>query len=257
MAPVAPDPTIRRQVMHAARALLTDDPGTPVDRIVRAAGVSRATFYRHFGSRANLLASVEHEPRPGARQRILAAAQDMLVRQSLGDLSMDQLARAAAVSRGTLYRLFPGKPALLRGLIEAYGPFDAIRRVVREHPSEPPEVVLPVVAREIAGVAASGDRLGVMRAVFHESILASASTLAGVRPALASVIAELGGYLEAQMAAGRIRRMPPLLALQALIGPIFFHLMTRPVIDEILPLPLPVPEAVDALVAVSLQGLRP
>src|SRR5690349_18422614 len=110
MAPVAADPTIRRQVMSAARTVLRDDPGAPVDRITRRAGVSRATFYRHFGSRANLLASVEHEPRPAARQRVLAAAQDMLVRRTLAELSMDELARAASVSRGTLYRLVPGKP---------------------------------------------------------------------------------------------------------------------------------------------------
>jgi AcrR family transcriptional regulator len=255
MAPVAADPTIRRLVMRAASELLTDDPSTPVDRIVSAAGVSRATFYRHFGSRANLLASVEREPRPAARERILVAAQDMLVRQSLGDLSMDQLARAAGVSRGTLYRLFPGKPALLRGLIEAYGPFDAIRRVLREHGDESPDVVLPLVAREIAGVA--GDRLGLMRTVFLETTVASASTLAGVGPLFVSVIGEFAGYLERQMSAGRLRRMPPVLALHAVIGPIFFHLMTRSVVDEIMPRQLPVPAAIDELIAVALRGLDP
>ena len=44
---------------------------------------------------------------------------------SLAELSMDELAKAADVSRGTLYRIVPGKAALLQGLIEAYSPFEA------------------------------------------------------------------------------------------------------------------------------------
>jgi len=117
---VAADPTIRRQVVSAAREELAANPEASVERIARRAGVSRATFYRHFGSRAAMLETVTHSPRPPARTRILVAAQEMLVRSSLGALSMDDLARAADVSRGTLYRIFPGKAALMEGLIEAY-----------------------------------------------------------------------------------------------------------------------------------------
>jgi hypothetical protein len=58
------------------------------------------------------------------------------------------------------------------------------------------------------------------------------------------------------MALGRVRRMHPVLALQSFIGPIFFHLMTRPVIDEVIALPMDPALAVDDLVAVALAGLR-
>ena len=151
MAPVAVDPTIRRQVVAAAREELAADPEAPVGRIARRAGVSRATFYRHFGSRTALLDDIAHTPRPDARTRILVAAQEMLVRSSLNDISMDGLARAADVSRGTLYRIFPGKAALLHGLIEEYSPFDAIRAIVAAHHDAPPDVVLPLIARNDRG----------------------------------------------------------------------------------------------------------
>ena len=62
MPALAADPTIRRQVMSAAREVLAEDAGAPVAVIADRAGVSRATFYRHFGSRASLLA----ERRAGA-----------------------------------------------------------------------------------------------------------------------------------------------------------------------------------------------
>jgi AcrR family transcriptional regulator len=255
MPALAADPTIRRQVMAAARELLDEDAAAPVARIARAAGVSRATFYRHFGSRASLLASVSQAPRPDARTRILGAAEEMLVKTSLAELSMDQLARAAGVSRGTLYRIFPGKPAVMQGLVAAYSPFEAIRGILAEHGADPPDVFFPLVARAVVGTA--GEHLGLMRAIFHEAMLGSEAAVAGIRPQLETLLSTLARYVAGQMAAGRIRPMHPLLALQAFIGPIFFHLLTRPLADEIVGLPMDASDAVDALVAAALGGLQP
>jgi AcrR family transcriptional regulator len=250
---LAADPTIRRQVMSAAREILTEDAAAPVSVIADRAGVSRATFYRHFGSRASLLESVALEPRPAARERILVAAKDMLVPTSLAELSMDDLAKAADVSRGTLYRIVPGKAALLEGLIEAYSPFEAIRSIVETHHDDPAEVVLPLIGRTIVGVA--GERLGLMRAIFHEITSGSLPALEGMRPLFLQTLGVLADYIAGQMAAGRIRRMHPILALQAFVGPIFFHLMTRPTIERIVGLPMDPEEAVDELVASALAGL--
>jgi AcrR family transcriptional regulator len=252
---LAADPTIRRQVMSAAREVLAVDAGAAVAAIADRAGVSRATFYRHFGSRASLLESVALEPRPAARERILAAAKDMLITRSLGELSMEELATAAGVSRGSLYRIVPGKAALLEGLIEAYSPFEAVRAIVRDHGDEPPAVVLPLIGRAIVGVA--GERLGLMRAIFHEVTAGAGPALDGMRPLFLATLGALAEYIARQMAAGRIRPMHPILALQAVIGPIFFHLMTRPTIERIVGLPMDPEAAVDELVATALEGLAP
>lgn len=252
MPALAADPTIRRQVMSAAREVLAEDAGAPVAVIAGRAGVSRATFYRHFGSRERLLQSVALEPQPPAEARILAAARDMLLRHSLDELSMEDLATAAGVSRGTLYRIVPGKAALLKRLIEVYSPFETVRAIVAEHADEPPEVVFPLIGRAIVGVA--GERLGLMRAIFHE-VTANGETLDGMGPLFAQTIGLLAQYMDRQIAAGRIRPMHPLLALQMFIGPIFFHLMTRPMIERIVGLPMDPEAAVDELVAASLEGL--
>jgi len=249
------DPTIRRQVVTAARKVLSGDPEAPIETIVRRAGVSRATFYRHFGSRDALLESIAYEPRPNARARILTAAQEMLIRTSLNDLSMDDLARAADVSRGTLYRIFPGKAALMDGLIEAYSPLEAVRATVTAHRDEEPAVVLPLVARAIVGIA--GERLGLMRAMFLEITGGTEAALTGMRPAFAATLAVLAEYMTSQMARGRIKHMHPLLALQTFIGPIFFHLLSRPVLERLTEMPMSPQDAVDELVAVTVAGLEP
>jgi AcrR family transcriptional regulator len=254
VAALAEDPTIRRQVMSAAREVLAEDAGAPVTAIAGRAGVSRATFYRHFGSRESLLKSVALEPQPAAESRILTAAKDMLVRTSLDELSMEALAAAAGVSRGTLYRLVPGKAALLRRLIEAYSPFEAIRSIIAEHGADPPEVVFPLIGRAIVGVA--GERLGLMRAIFLE-VSANGETLEGMGPLFAQTLGLLANYIAGQMATGRIRPMHPILALQLFVGPIFFHLMTRPMVERIVALPVGLEDAVDELVAAGLAGLTP
>ena len=254
MPTLAADPTIRRRVMSAARELLASDADAAVAVIADRAGVSRATFYRHFGSRSSLLASVELEPRPDAGTRILAAARDMLITRSLAELSMEELATAAGVSRGTLYRIFPGKGPLLGGLIHAYSPFDAVREIVAAHQDDPPDVVFPLIGRAVVGVA--GERLGLMRAVFHEVTAGSGPALEGVRPLFEQTLGVLARYMAAQMAAGRIRSMHPILALQAFIGPVFFHLMTRPTVERVVPFEADPEAAVDELVRTALAGLQ-
>lgn len=255
MAAIAADPTIRRQVMVAAHQVLATEPEAPIARITERAGISRATFYRHFGSRGALLESVSHEPRPDASTRIMVAAQDMLIRSTLAEIAMEDLARAADVSRGTLYRIFPGKGALLQGLIETYSPLELVRSIVYEHRHEPPTTVLPLAARAIAGVA--GERLGLLRAVFLEVTSGSEAAISGIRPVFTATLAVLADYMAGQMAAGRVRQMHPVIALQSFIGPIFFHLMTRPAMERMAPLTMSSEEAIDELVASTLAGLSP
>ena len=102
-----------------------------------AAGISRASFYRHFKSREALLHALAVAPEPEARERILAAAVEMVGAQSLTALSMDELADHAEISRATLYRVFPGKAALLGGLIASYSPLEPVTRVLTAR-SRPP-----------------------------------------------------------------------------------------------------------------------
>ena len=240
--------------MAAAREVLGAQPDAAVELITRRAGVSRATFYRHFRSRGALLDSISHEARPAARDRILAAAQDMLIRTSLSQLSMDELAKAADVSRGTLYRLFPGKAALMEGLITAFSPFEDVQAIIEQHRHDPPAQLLPLLAQAVAGAA--GERLGLLRAVFLEVTAASDDAIFGMRGAFGQTLGLLAAYMAEQMETGQVPRMHPLLAVQAFIGPVFFHLMTRPALERLAPIDMPTQAAIDQLVAVTVRGME-
>src|ERR1700737_4516667 len=99
----------RDRVIAAARPAFARGRRPSVDEVARAAGISRATFSRHFRSRDELIREFELGPDPATRERVLETALALVGRDGLAALSMDELAAAAGVSRATVYRLFSGK----------------------------------------------------------------------------------------------------------------------------------------------------
>lgn len=255
MARATVDPSIRRRVVSTARRLAATHPRVPISRIAAEAGVSRATFYRHFGSRAALLEELDVAPAPDSRERILQTAAEMLQRRPWASIAMDEVASAAGVSRATLYRLYSGKAHLLGALIERFAPFDDVLAILDAHRDEPPQLVVPQLAHAI--VRSVEPRLGVIRALLMETTSGSADNLPGIRPVLQRTLGDLGAYLQTQMDAGLLRPMPPLLALQALVGPITFHLLTRPVAGQVIGLEMSAEDAAEQIAMAVLEGLLP
>ena len=244
----------RGRILEAAERVLTLDPGAPVAAVATAAGLSRATVHRHFRTRADLLAAVDLEPDPDARARVLAAAAELIAGHGLAALSMDELAALAGVSRATVYRLFPGKAALVEALMNAYTPFDPIIARLREIGDRPPGEVLPEILGSAASIAAAN--VGILRAIFFEVTSGSPEAIEGAGRPVAGMIQALGGYLGRQIAAGRLRRMHPTLAVQSLLGPLLFYVLTRPYAARLAGLDAPFEEAVGQLISAAVHGLE-
>jgi AcrR family transcriptional regulator len=140
---------------------------------------------------------------------------------------MDELAARAEVSRATLYRLFPGKPALFRELIAAYSPWEPIAQVLDESaPDALLEEVIPRIANALG--AALADRSAVLLRMVFEMSRGEPDAAEGAQRSMQRGLPDLMRYLTEQMAAGRLRQMDPVLAAQLLAGPIVTHELTRP-----------------------------
>jgi AcrR family transcriptional regulator len=223
----------------------------------RAAGASRSTFYRHFQSREALLEALAVTPEPDARERILSAAVEMVGADGLSALSMDELADRAGVSRATVYRVFPGKSALLMALIQGYSPLEPVTRLLTERKDDPPEVLMPELARTAyrAVYGAGENRAGLVRALFFEVSGLRPETEEAAADAIRGVVGHLVMYVVGQMAQGRLRQMHPLLALQSFVGPILFHVLTRPLAERVLRLDIEGEAAVTQLAETWLRAM--
>jgi TetR/AcrR family transcriptional regulator of autoinduction and epiphytic fitness len=248
----------RDHILARAPGVLAKGEKPTVAQFAEAAGVSRASFYRAFESRGALLEALAVEPEPGTRERILEAALTMVGAHGLTALSMDELATEANVSRATLYRLFPGKAALFNSLVKTFSPLEPVTRLMATMQDQPPEVVMPEIARTIfRTVYGSGEtRVGMLRAMLFEVSSLSPDAEDSAREVMSAILGSVGAYVMAQMESGRLRRMHPLLALQSFIGPIFFHLMTRPMFQRVLSLEFDGDAAVTELSEGWLRAMR-
>src|SRR5215212_2749731 len=238
--------------------------GLSMDELAAAAGVSRATLYRLFGSQQHLLQQLGHQPPPTVRSRILDTALELVGRHGLAELSMDELAAQAGVSRATLYRLFPGKEALFAELVRTFSPFEPIAAVLETMGEQPPAEVIPAVAQAMA--AAMDGHIGLLLQLLfevsrsdpdrHGGADANQDTSQAMR-----TLPLVAGYLDQQMAAGRLRRMDPVLAMQALAGPIVMHLLMQASAASQSGaghrVALPLEEVVDELVGMWLRAMTP
>lgn len=245
----------RERFLEQASQVLARNPNASVADLAAAAGASRASFYRHFPSRHALLEALAVSPEPGTRERILDATVEIVGERGVSALSMDELAERSKVSRATLYRVFPGKAPLLAALIAKYSPLEPVAQLLSERGDERPEVLMPEVAR--TAYRAVARRTGLVRSLFFEVSSMSPDIEEVAGHAIGKVAGLLVAYVGGHMAAGTLRRMNPALALQSFIGPVFFHILTRPLAERVLHLDIDGENAVTQLAEAWLRAMAP
>jgi AcrR family transcriptional regulator len=219
------DQSLREKIHKAARRLLRRGTLPSLDKIALAAGVSRATFYRMIGSREKLLAEIGIEDGPSAKSRIVEAAALLLEKRGLSALSMEEVIEESGLSRATVYRLFAGRSELFCELVREFAPYQRIAHLIQQHQEQPPEEVVPIVAR--AASRSFRERQGLIKAILGELTSKDPLTREATREVYAPMVMALTAYISAQIEAGRLQKVIPLVAMQALAGPLLMYALSH------------------------------
>ena len=202
------------------------------------------------------------------RQRILAAAAEVFTERGL-DATLDEVARAAGVGVGTVYRRFPDKEALVSELFRDR--IDALVTVAEEACAAPDPWQSLVAYLEFAAAALAGDlglRQLMMFGTYDRDQVCYARDRMG--PVLTRLVerAQASGDLRPDFAATDVKMIGFMLAsvaeYAASVSPDLWRRYLAMLIDGLRPsrdgvsaLPVAAPTAVDLADLMTAHGQRP
>lgn len=98
-----------------------------------------------FSERVLAVTATKNAPRPSARERLLAAANELFYAEGVQTVGIDRIIERAGVAKASLYSTFGGKEQLIRAYLEARGAGLTARltRAVERH-EEPREQLLAI-----------------------------------------------------------------------------------------------------------------
>lgn len=230
--------------LRAAEALRKDVADVPISAIAREAGISRSTLIRRLGgSRAALdeavrAAGVDPGGQAPVRIRALDAAATLIGTTGLSSATLEAVAAQAQCSVTSLHAIFSGRDELVRAVFERHSPLMDIEGFfTTDHGG------LAATVRQFYGL--------VTKALTREPRVAPAVLAeAFARPESPAVknllqhnaprlLASIGSWLEAELAAGNIRDIPLPLLTQQLMSPVVMHMLVRPAMPHIPGIDLP------------------
>ncbi len=234
-----------------------------VDAMARASGVAKATFYRVFPSKEAVrqaLAAAGVAPRlldaRDGRAALLHAATQVFAAQGYARATIDAIAASAGMSKAGFYWHFESKEAVFAAVIEQFAPLEALAHTIQT--AEAAEADVQTVLRQALTVVVTEllPRRDLFRVIFFE--ITANPDLAAVfsRFVARQALPVLGGCIERQMAAGALRRMPTAIAVQLLIGPLYFYLFTYDRLPAALGIALSPEEIVAHIAHTFVEGNR-
>lgn len=154
------------------------------------------------------LMSAPPAPRHGAdspkRQSIVDAARELFVSQGYGAVSMEAIARAAGVSKATLYAHFASKDQLFASIINEACQSNVMVRDLLPGPEDGLRQGLVLIAQRMLGFFLEERTLAIHRVVIAESLRFPELGQAFYDNGPAVFLREFGAWLTEQAQAGRM-----------------------------------------------------
>jgi AcrR family transcriptional regulator len=226
----------RTRILAATRQLLDEQPvrGVSVDAVAAAASVSRATVYRYFPNRGELLRAAAGEQASGAdvRSAILEASLQVFAQHGIHGATLRQIAEQAGLSLSGLHWYFRNKEELVAALATHVPVLPAIAAQAELGATADLEQQLTRIATVMQGFL--HEHVDVMRLVIAEmerypevAHLMTTHTIGRALPALASIFEEHARQ-------GELRPGPQRVRAQAFMSMLVMLALMRPVLNPVL-----------------------
>ncbi len=206
----------------------------PIAVIAHALGVSRSTLLRQLGGNRRALddavreSGVDPGGRPPVRLRAVEVTAALISSGGVASATLEAIAAEADCSVHSLYAAFGGRERLLEAVYDRYIPRLDLDEVLDGAAAAGLTETVRAVYRALAQLYLQEPR--VLSAVLAETLARPTGTGAGVLIEHGALrgIAALGRWLDAEVAAGRIRDLPRAMLIQQLVSPISVHAIMRP-----------------------------
>ena len=177
---------------------------------------------------------------PAKREQMLLAARALFLAQGYGRTSTDALARAAGVSKQTLYVYFPGKADLLAAVVaRELDTLDGGQAPPLPQDRAGLRALLLAFARGVTGRLLDPDALALLRLLIGE-----AAHLPELRPLLQEAVplrllGRVGALLTAARARGLVQTPDPDLSARMFVGPLMSYVLLDGLFGTAPPAPPP------------------
>ncbi|MFJ9034865.1 TetR/AcrR family transcriptional regulator [Streptomyces sp. NPDC102274] len=205
----------------------------PVIAIAGEAGISRSTLMRRLGGTRHALDEAVRETGvdPGGkkpvRERAMEAAGALISKHGLAAVTLERVADSAQCSVHSLYAAFGGRDELLHAVYERYSPVLDVEAVLAD-----PHQDLSHTVRQIYRLMTSAltREPRILPAMLADALSRPHDPAARsiYQHALPRMLNGVEQWLSDEATAGRIRKLPPLLLLQQMTGPLITHFLMRP-----------------------------
>src|SRR6266849_5736833 len=183
------------------------------------------------------------------RDQIIDAAMRIFAQKGFIKATNKDIAREAGITPGLIYYYFESKEALLKAIIETRSPVQMIT-------SLPPQVFLRMVVLRVLSIVEGENFIRLIRMLLPEIIHDPGMTSIAT-PFMQRAFEFLGGYFEAQMEKGALRRTDGSLIAQIMIGSVIGFVLRRQVIGDQVALQYSHEQLADAICETVLQGVLP
>jgi AcrR family transcriptional regulator len=188
------------------------------------------------------------------RDEIVGAALRVFAARGFDAASVEEVAREAGLSKGTLYLYFESKQALLDEVVRRHSLLPDVERLAGDLRERPLEEVVPLFVR--AAWRRLTENRDVIRVLFRElpSHLDHARTL--LERVMLPANRLVASFLDEKLGKARARELNTLVAGRSLVGMVVIFFLTQEILGGAELLPIPEEEIASTISEVFLNGVR-